>query len=192
MHLVLVRLPAPGAVHTNCDVGKRIEAEALKTFVSGARVSMALGSMPKVKDVGVEVTDLGTHRLVKGSCPGFVPISLPAVHVVAIAQFVETHIRCASQRAIAAAKNTSIEKAMTFQKLATPCPRKTRRTGAFPHVERMAKAGSRRQARGNRERGRWPRELHIDCVNLGRHPLRGEIVHMLKRLNQPESDRATS
>jgi hypothetical protein len=114
VHVRLVSVPAPRAVGADCDIRKGIEAEALKTFMSSARVSMFFGAMPKVKNSGIEIADLGTHRLIEGIRPITIAFSLPAVHVVTIGQSVETPGRCTSQGAIAAAQNAGVEKAMSL------------------------------------------------------------------------------
>ena len=84
VHFLFICIPTPATVRIYRNVDKRIELKSLKTFVPSARLSLADISVPEVKYIPVEASNLGSHGFIKGFGPGHISILLALVHVMAI------------------------------------------------------------------------------------------------------------
>ena len=118
MHVLFLCVPTPATVRIYCDVCKRVELETLQTFVPRAGSPLAHIAMPEVKNIPAEVSNLGSHGLVKWLGPRDIPILLAHVPVVTFHNFIEAVVGGAVHRAIPATENAGIEKPVLVEKLA--------------------------------------------------------------------------
>ncbi len=140
MHFTFIGIPAPATALVYCDVGKRVELESLKAFVSRTRLSRVDVAMPEVKDIAIKISGLSSYGFIKGFRPCDISISLMLAHVVTVHKFVEATVCSTGHRTIASAKYASIKEPVLIEKLTAGGPRKATCRGAFPDVERMTDA----------------------------------------------------